>query len=304
MSRFSLFLGCLVGALLLVSCDSTDSLEHTPQYVVEGYLQANGPLQQVRVSQTEDINAQYDFTALSIRDAAVEVQLLTPDGNGVEATFAYRHNPLEFGVYLPDGPVHRVLPLRTYRLVVTVGEDRITSETLVPGDFELLDVSRDEAIYQSFPQIEFTVTRSFYPTRQTVFVFTSETLDPLDFDNLTPFYRDVFDPDTTQTPEDEIGQFVLNPSPPLNEGNYIVSDDGATVAVPLTWIAIAFYGRNKVTASAIDDNMYDFLRSQQIQQGGSTLAPGEIPNVLDRVQGGLGVFGSYASVSADVTILR
>ena len=57
-------------------------------------------------------------------------------------------------------------------------------------------------------------------------------------------------------------------------------------------------------ANAIDDNLYDFVRSQIIQQGGSTFAPGEIPNILERVNGAHGVFGSYARVSFDLFVKR
>lgn len=41
--------------------------------------------------------------------------------------------------------------------------------------------------------------------------------------------------------------------------------------------------------------MYDFVRSESVQLGGSTLSPGEIQNVITHVEGGLGIFGSLAS---------
>ena len=55
-------------------------------------------------------------------------------------------------------------------------------------------------------------------------------------------------------------------------------------------------------ASAVDDNLFDFIRSQSVQQGGSTLAPGEIPNVLDHIEGGTGIFGSLARVSHETFV--
>ena len=42
-------------------------------------------------------------------------------------------------------------------------------------------------------------------------------------------------------------------------------------------VAIIFYGPNRIFANALDDNLYDYIRSQSIQQGGSTFSPGEIP---------------------------
>jgi len=50
--------------------------------------------------------------------------------------------------------------------------------------------------------------------------------------------------------------------------------------------------------------MYDFLRSQSVQTGGSTLSPGEIQNIDYNVEGGIGIFGSMASDTIAVNILE
>ena len=90
-------------------------------------------------------------------------------------------------------------------------------------------------------------------------------------------------------------------SPPINEGNYEIQSDN-TIDVKLPWLAVAFYGPTRTYISAIDQNLYDFIRSQDVQQGGSTLAPGEIPNVINRVDGATGLFGSYARVEQETLI--
>ena len=95
----------------------------------------------------------------------------------------------------------------------------------------------------------------------------------------------------------------ITESPIINEGNYEINENG-TITVKLPWLAVAFFGPNRLTANALDDNMFDFIRSQTVQQGGSTLAPGEIPNVIDRVEGGTGIFGSLARSSYEVLITR
>jgi hypothetical protein len=92
-------------------------------------------------------------------------------------------------------------------------------------------------------------------------------------------------------------------SPIINEGNYDINQDG-TLTIRLPWIAVAFFGENRLTASALDDNLYDFIRTQTVQQGGSTLSPGEIPNVIERIEGGTGVFGSFARSSYVVRITQ
>ncbi len=62
--------------------------------------------------------------------------------------------------------------------------------------------------------------------------------------------------------------------------------------------------QNYYIANALDDNLYDYIRSQSIQQGGSTFSPGEIPNPLEHVVGAHGTFGSYARISFDLFVLR
>ncbi len=140
-------------------------------------------------------------------------------------------------------------------------------------------------------------------------MFTLESLDPR-IENLTPLYLDAiyeinadeaFDPDSLDA--GELEDFFLNASPPINEGNYTINSD-PTLTIALPWFAIAFYGPSRVYTSAIDNGIFDFMRYQQVQQGGSTLSPGEIPNVLDHIEGGRGVFGSMSRVSTVVNVVR
>ena len=92
-------------------------------------------------------------------------------------------------------------------------------------------------------------------------------------------------------------------SPPINESNYELDAQGQiTISVP--WIIFTFYGPNRLAASALDDNLFDFTRSQAIQEGGAGLSPGEIPNIVDYVEGGTGVFGSIARIEYDVFLQR
>jgi hypothetical protein len=50
--------------------------------------------------------------------------------------------------------------------------------------------------------------------------------------------------------------------------------------------------------------MYDFIRSQTAQQGGGGFTPGSIPNVIETVEGGGGLFGSMASVRSEIFVDR
>lgn len=298
----------LVAAAFLVGCDTTKSSDHQDEVVVESYLIAGEALPVVRLSLSTSINDIYSLSELGIRDANVTVALLGSSG-AIETEFNFVHDEARPGIYVPSQN-HTVLPERTYTLEATVpGQGLVTARTIVPGAFEIRRISAGTVQYQGPIQFEQDVTVSAYPGRQSVFVFSLEALDPKIVD-LTPLYLDgiyeissgeEFDPDSLDA--SELDDFFLNASPPINEGNYVENGDG-TLTIGLPWFAIAFYGESRVFTSAIDDGIFDFMRYQQVQQGGSTLSPGEIPNVLDHIEGGRGVFGSMSRVSSVVNVVR
>ncbi len=287
----------LLAFLLLAACDTVGTVEHSTQYVVESYQVAGAPLQPVRLSRSAPVDAVFDFATLAVTGARVAVYLLDAAGEVAE-TYDYRPSG-ERGVYVP-ARLDEVRPLRRYRLEVTFpdSDDRITAETLVPGTFDALATNRDTVVYQGTEQFEITVTPSLYPGRQSFYIFSIEALEA-DFDHLTPFYRDIIDPDADDP--DNLDDYVVNESPIVNEGNYETTPEG-TLVIRVPWLAVVFFGDTRVTVNALDDNLYDFIRTQSVQQGGPTLAPGEIPNVLTHVDGGTGIFGSLARVSIPVFI--
>ena len=287
----------IVFALLLGGCDSLTRSEFQPEYVIEAYLEAGQNLPQIRVSRTAPVNASYNIEELGVNEAQVRVHLLGRDGS-IETTYTYgRHHKRESGVYdFVNGRVE-VLPLRTYRLEVEIpGGTLISSQTTVPDRIRVIHVSADTVVFQAEPRYTFDLSPPTYPGRQSVFVFS--TFATGDVDDLTPFARSLFDSgDVT------IEDLRQRTSPVLNEENFERLPNGA-LRIEFPWLAIYFFGRNEVRVQALDDNLHDFIRSQMVQQGGSTLPPGEIPNVLEHVEGGHGVFGSFASATAVVYVER
>jgi hypothetical protein len=162
-----------------------------------------------------------------------------------------------------------------------------------------VNVENQTTVYQSDEQPAFTIDPPRPLTdRQNVYTFTVTSQLSTDSlrANLTPFYADQFDAD-----EDSIEALRTTSSGLLNQGNFSENDDG-TITVDLPWLGVAFYGPNEVAINVVDDNLYDFLRSQSAQQG--SFAPGEIPNVIEHVEGGTGIFGSYATAAQSVVIRR
>ena len=236
-------------------------------------------------------------TALSLfgreRGADVVVARLADDSTVAEAV-PYSEQDSVPGLYAPDDP-SLVEPETTYRLRVETGDGApLTATTNVPDAITVVGSSNDTTTYQSPRQPAFTIEPPRALTdRQNVYTFTATSL--LDFERtpdsvltaaLTPFYADGFDAE-----DDSLASLRITSSGLLNEGNFTRNADG-TITVRLPWIAVAFYGPNEVAVNVVDDNFYDLLRSQQVQQGG--FSPGEIPNVIEHVEGGTGIFGSYA----------
>lgn len=288
----------LVAALVttLAACDTVDPDAFEPEYVVEAYLQVGTPLAPVRLGRSVPVGAAFEFSDVAVRDARVEVQLLGDDGR-VADVFPYAERPSDPGVYQP-AVLPAVLPSRRYRLEVTTSDgERITAETLTPGAIEVVAASADTVVYGSDEQLRVTLRRSDYAGRQNVYIFTTEALDARP-EQLVPFYRRLYDQGDVN-----VEDLRFEGSPLLNEANYDLVTE-RTIEIALPWLAVAFYGPNRVALSAVDENLYDFIRSQQAQAGGSTLAPGEIPNILERVDGGQGVFGSYARAAYTVWVER
>jgi hypothetical protein len=292
----------LLVPLTLAGCDLSED-EFQPEVVVEATLVAGEPLPTVRLSTTSPIDVPYSFEAFALQGAAVRVELVGE--NGEDDTFFFYENVNvpqnegDFpGNYVPL-ELHRVLPGRRYRLNVQV-PDRpdlvpsgvaIRAETVVPDTFRIVSPPPDTIRYdilQPSPAID--VTRSLNPDRQGIFIFSIEALAP-DFFDLTPTIRSLLE----EADDVDESDFVRTSSPILNEGNYDINPDG-TLRLRVPWFAIAYFGPNRLVASALDDALFDFLRSRNAQFNPTTLSPGEIQGVLSNVENGTGVFGSLAQV--------
>lgn len=295
-ARFALLFVIL--GLGLLSCDTT-STQPEAEIVVEGYLQAKSPLSPIRLSRTVSADARYDPAETAVRDADVEVQRLTDDSTVAERV-PYTERDSVPGLYAPT----RAVPVEfqsLYRLVATLEEgSTVTSTTRVPGPVDIVRVENDTTVYRT-KQPSFTVDVDRSLDRQNVFTFTTtsllnfeETPDSTLRENLTCFSRNSFDPS-----EDSLESLRSNASNLLNEGNFTRNEDG-TITIDYPWFAVNFFGPNRVGINILDDNYYDLLRSQQAQETG--FAPGEIPNVIEHVNGGTGIFGSFAQTSHPIFV--
>lgn len=285
----SITLTIFIFSFIFISCELYPQDEYEKLYVVESYLIAEDKLPPIYLSTTAPVTSEYSFDDFSISNARVYVNLLSNDGDSnVVQTFPYSLDTA--GVYIPV-LTHEVLPSRIYQLEINIPDDPnafITGYTTIPDTFSTQGSIPDTVIYQSQNQIEIDVSPSVNNQRQSYFIFTTIALNPRR-ENFTPFYAEFYDDEN-----DEIGDYVKTSSGIVNQSNFETKPDGG-IKLKYPWLAVAFFGDNQIVANVIDDNIYDFLRSQSVQLGGSTLSPGEIPNVLYQLKGGIGIFGSLAA---------
>ncbi|MBP3193796.1 DUF4249 family protein [Natronogracilivirga saccharolytica] len=295
--RFPLGPALLALLLTVAGCDLYGQDEYEEKYVVESYLIAHENMPQVNLSTTAPFGESYQFSERAVSEADVRIHRYNPDG---ERDRTYDYEEIRTGVYIPlqEQSFESVLPNHTYRLDIRIPDDNdhhIEAYSTVPDTFSVVEIIRDQSMYQSPQQLELRITRNRSGNRQNHFIFATEALDPKR-ENITPFWRDAID---------DISEAVRIRTSIVNEENFDANPDG-TLTLRLPWIGIAFFGENRISTFSIDDNTYDFFRSQSVQTGGGggTLSPGEIQNIIYNIDGAIGLFGSMSGIEVEVTVDR
>ena len=315
----------LLLALGLAACDGFNDDDFSPDVVVSAFLGAGENLPPVRVTQTSPFLEAYDPDAVGLEDAEVAITLLASDGSD-QTTVRYVPG-LAPGRYVPTDTL-TVLPQRTYRLDVSVQGRAVTALTTVPPAVAIVGDAEQSVVYGDGNGPGVRVTQSTQPGgRQAAFIGSTRALEPSQFDEVEidgeTFYRSVPGTGALPTPifqrfldcdledagtllcgEDPLqDDAVIGTSPVINEASYIDLGDG-TVLVEIPFIAFGYYGPYRLTLVSLDPAYQAFVQTQAVQLGGTTLSPGEIPNVTTNIEGGLGIFGSFARVTSLTTILE
>ena len=294
---FKILVSIIISIYLLTGCELYEQDSYQELIQLESYLIANRSLPQVRLSRTLPIDQEYTFNDAAVTGADIRITLLDQNDSPREV-FIYTQSQSE-GVYLPINNTHQVLPGRTYRIDVEFlnRPEVLQSETTIPDQVEVINDVRETVVYQSEEQLEIVLAPTTQTQAQNVFLFDAIAVNP-SFENLTPFYLAA-----VEDGDSDIEDFFSNSSGLINEGNFDIMPDG-TISLKFPWIGAAFYGETIVVTNSVDRNLTDLLRSQEVQLGGSTLSPGEIPNLRYNVEGGIGIFGSISSDSVLTNFLR
>lgn len=284
--------------LVFGACESVNQDEYEEFFVIESYAIAGRSLPDITIKRTGKATEFFDDEALRVNNAAVQLLRFDENDNVVQE-FEYLLNGNN-GVYSAINQTEIVQPGKTYQFIADIpGEgEQIRAATIVPDAFEIISEIPDQLVYQGEEQLEITITNTTPEFRQNVFVFSTVAQEPLE-ENLTPFYKATFEDDD----DVELNDFVINSSGLINEGSFDINPDN-TITLRFPWLGVAFYGENVVVIDSVDENLFDLVRSQQVQLGGSTLSPGEIPNILYNTEGAIGIFGSMATDTVRTRFIR
>jgi len=292
---FSIFISTI---LVFGACESVNQDEYKEFSVIESYAVAGRPLPDITIKRTGEATEFFDDDALRVNDAAVQLLRLDKTGNILDQ-YDYTLNG-DRGSYSAENQNALVVAGETYQFIADVpgADEQIRGTTIVPDTFEIISEIPDQLVYQGEEQLEISITNSTPEFRQNVFVFSTVAQEPLE-ENLTPFYKATFEDDD----DVELNDFVINSSGLINEGSFDINTNN-TITLKFPWLGVAFYGDNVVVINSVDENLFDLVRSQEVQLGGSTLSPGEIPNVLYNTEGAIGIFGSVATDTVSTRFIR
>ncbi len=285
-----LFAGLLLAA---TGCDSSDFSVLDNEVVIELTLVANEPIPPARVSYLAATDQKYEFEDLAISNAEVILSTMSTE-------LLLESSPDTPGIYTYLGTEHIVQPGAQYDLLVTIPQTAspITGTTNVPTSVEILSASRETGTYESTEQLVLIVTPGKSTDQsQSKFTLVTEAMDAL-LDTAVPTVAAFLDDDDELTLED----FRISGSPIITEGNFVKFPDG-TIELIYPWIGVSFFGQNIIYVNSLDENLSDFIRSAELQQGGGTFGPGVIPNAIQTLSGAHGLFGSVSRDSVRFTVL-
>ncbi|WP_234569365.1 DUF4249 family protein [Rhodohalobacter sp. 614A] len=278
--------------VILYGCDLYEVEQFEETYAIESYLIADENLPQVMVTKTLPIGAKFNKNRIAIPNATVEISLLKADGS-IDEKYVFFHT--KSGQYLPETEV-LVKPKRWYQLTVTMTDGSLVeAKTFVPDTFTIANEIEGAYVYQSNSKISISATPSSYYNRSSYYMFTAEAVETVE-ENLTPYYKDL-----VKDKGSWINSYYINSSEITNENKY-KRDSSGNLSMEIPWSLFAFYGQNDVSISAIDDNIYDYMRSSDDITAGTTLGSTSVQNVKYNVTGGIGIFGSLARVTKRVEI--
>ncbi len=301
---------CLPLLLCLAACSADrqpgslfGSAEEDSALVVDALLLVDQDLPELYVRRSLAADVAYDRAATGVADARVRIL----QGDRV---FEYAPDTEEPGRYLPPPDPPRVEPRTEYQLEVEVGGQRLWGRTTTPDRLRvrqavLIDWETGEVLrtLKSFAEAGDGVWEA--PENQLLYlegvleihleaaaaagyqagIFSLDESPEKVNEDLDEFYDDDVDPSRNESPPLAVTEGVLR----------------------WPWFAVYYTGRSIVKVYALDQNWFDYARTnadQQEQGGGAGgLAGDNFERPLFSVEGGLGLFGSASADSVGFVVV-
>lgn len=278
-SRF-LILTELVSVLIMTGCGDPVPTDYTQEVMLEGFVFAGEPIEDIRVLRTLPITDTFRFANASVRDAVIR---LTADGVPL---------PVEF---VPDslGGTYRVAD-RSYRAASSVRYDievealgaKLTATTTPPAEFAWIKEPKDTLHY---PGRFFELTRNdslevSWTASPGVdqYIIAVECLD-------TAGYGAYLQPPTSDSnrrirTEDRFEDGTLIASERVRFGFSIVT------RAPTVWSVFKWFGKQEIRVYAGDQAFREWFRMVGFGRRSA------YDYRLSNVQGGLGTWGSASLI--------
>ena len=297
-----LLLVCLLGCAADRDPDTLFGPPAEPALVVDALLIVGQPLPPLYLRRTSAPGVPYDLAALGVPDAQVVIR----QGRQL---LPYAADPDTAGKYQPLADPPLVQAQATYELEILVGGETLRASTTAPpqlhiGEALLLDartlveqsrlrlfVEAGAAVY-SAPENQLRYQEGllevhFAPVQAAGYQVAIFSLDP----------ESAFLVEADFLEENDQADFERQGnSPPI-------ADTRGKVSLP--WFAVAYGGRHLFKVYALDQNWFDYTRTNSAENPGFAggLAGDSFERPLFRIEGGIGLFGSASVDSVGFFVL-
>ncbi len=305
-----------LATLLLVAATACDTTREPGELIAPGLsdllvldatLIVDRPLPAIFVRRSIAIDQPYSQAAAAVTGATVEIE--TPQGS-----VFYSDDPDSAGRYLPpaDSPIVRAST--RYRLRVDSADRHASAETVTPEKIEITEALLLDEVTLEPVRTLLTFAAAGWeelfgaPENQIPYL---EGLPELRFDQVeVPAYQvGVLPLDPEAEPvidlsflDEETLEEVYEQARSGAESPPMIIEDGR---LKMPWFAIVFGGPHLVKLFAVDENWFDYIRSNGVDTdnrwGG--LAGDAFERPIFHVEGGIGLFGSASVDSLGLVIL-
>lgn len=262
-------------AIFLVGCEESLEPQFEPKLVVNAELKAGQPIDSVFVSWTANITERYDTGAQKASGATVKI-------NGVQLA-EYATVP---GVYYLADPNFVVQSGQVYDLEIVLGDERVTSSTVVPPLFQFVAEGIQEGDTMQYVPGTSWFSPAFFTLR---------------WENYpgAPIYRIISNADSAndqtyiEDDRDEANVFKGDKEDRTNPAIWWVSDNFARI----NWMFFNYTGWHNVVISAMDENYYEYRSGLNFNQFNGQ-------NFNQIIKNGYGIFTASASDTIRVYVVE